>query len=69
MTANVEGLETGFYTGGSSVKRDSTQSNTQKTELIWGCGRAFSATAGRVKKRKDTLELSGQDVRVSEKKE
>lgn len=67
MTANVEGLETSFYTGGNNVKRDNTQSNTQKTELIWGCGRAFSATAGRVKKRKDTLELSGQDVRVSKK--
>lgn len=35
MTASVEGLETGFYTWGNCVKRDNTQSNTQKTELIW----------------------------------
>ena len=52
MIASVEGLETGFYTRGNSVKRDNTQSDTQKTELIWACGRAFSATtAGRIRKR------------------
>lgn len=69
MTASVRGLETGFYTRGSSVKRDNTRSNTQKAGLIRGCGRAFSATAGRIRKRKDTLELNGQDVRVREKYE
>lgn len=67
MTASVEGLETGFYTWGNSVKRDNTQSNTQKTELIWDCGRAFSATAGRIRKRKDMVELNGQDVWAGEK--
>lgn len=67
MTASVEGLETGFYTWGNSVKRDNTQSNTQKTELIWDCDRAFSATAGRIRKRKDMVELNGQDVWAGEK--
>lgn len=69
MTASVEGLETGFYTQGNFVKRDNTQSNAQKTELIWDCGRAFSVTAGRLRRRNDTLELDGQDVRVREKNE
>lgn len=67
MTDSVEGLETGFYTGCNSVKRDNTQSNTQKTELIWDCGRALSAMAGRIRKWKDTLELNRQNVRVREK--
>lgn len=66
MTTSVEGLETGFYTWGNSVKRDNTQSNTQKTALIWGHGRAFCATAGRIRRRKGTLELNGQDVWAGE---
>lgn len=36
-------------------------------ELIWDYGRVFSTAEGRRRKRKDTLELSRQDVRVREK--
>lgn len=61
------GLETGFYTRGNGVKGDSTPSKAQKNELIRYWGRAFSATAWRISKRKDTLGLNRQDVRVTEK--
>lgn len=61
------GLETGFYTRGNGAKGDSTPSKTQKNELIRYCGRAFLARAWRIRKRKDTLELNRQDVRVTEK--
>lgn len=44
MTGRVEGLETGFYAGSNSVKRDKTQPQTQKTELIYDWRRAFCAT-------------------------
>lgn len=44
MTGRVEGLETGFYTRSNSVKRDKTQPQTQKTELICDWRRAFCAT-------------------------
>lgn len=67
MTVSVDALKQALIREGNSVERDNTQSNTQKTELIWDCGRAFSATAGRTRKRKGTLELNRQDVRVTEK--
>lgn len=47
MTATVEGLEKGFYTWNNSVTH-------KRLSLSVHCGRAFSATAGRIRKRKDT---------------
>lgn len=46
MTATVEGLETGFYIWSNSVTH-------KRLSLSVDCGHAFSATAGRIRKRKD----------------
>ena len=58
MTASVEGLETGFYTRGSSVKGD----NSSLTHKRLSLSATVDVQGGRT-------QVNRQDVRVTEKYE